>query len=65
MLFLKECGSEGYCQRHERLLHALFPGGIAKVNEIEPQGYLKFLFEPFPASQTTEDMLAVMPQLVD
>ena len=38
---------------------------IAKVNEIEPQAYLKFLFERFTAAQTTEDMKALMPQHVD
>jgi len=37
----------------------------AKANEIEPQAYLKFLFERFPAAQTTEDMKALMPQHVD
>ncbi len=37
----------------------------AKANEIEPQAYLKFLFERFPAAQTTEDMRALMPQHVD
>ena len=34
----------------------------AKVNEIEPQAYLKFLFERFPAAQTSEDMRALMPK---
>jgi hypothetical protein len=37
----------------------------AKANEIEPQAYLKFLFERFPAVQTTEEMRALMPQHVD
>jgi transposase len=37
----------------------------AKANEIEPQAYLKFLFELFPAAQSTEDMKAPMPQNVD
>ena len=37
----------------------------AKANEIEPQAYLKLLFERFPAAQTTEDMQALMPQHVD
>ena len=37
----------------------------AKANEIEPQAYLKFLFERFPAAQSTEDMRALMPQYVD
>jgi hypothetical protein len=37
----------------------------AKANEIEPQAYLKFLFERFPAAHTTEDMRALMPQHVD
>jgi PAS domain-containing protein len=37
----------------------------AKANEIEPQAYLKFLFEHFPAAQSTEDMKALMPQHVD
>jgi len=37
----------------------------AKANEIEPQAYLKFLFERFPAAQTMEDMRALMPQRVD
>jgi transposase len=37
----------------------------AKANEIEPQSYLKFLFERFPAAQTTEEMRALMPQHVD
>lgn len=37
----------------------------AKANEIEPQAYLKFLFENFPAAQTAEDMRALMPQHVD
>ena len=37
----------------------------AKANEIEPQAYLKFLFERFPAVQTTEDMKALMPQHED
>jgi transposase len=32
----------------------------AKANEIEPQAYLKFLFERFPAAQTTEDMRTLM-----
>jgi transposase len=36
----------------------------AKANEIEPQAYLKFLFERFPAAQTSEDMRALMPQHV-
>ncbi|WP_371877408.1 transposase domain-containing protein [Desulfomicrobium sp. ZS1] len=40
---------------------------LAKANEIEPQAYLKYLFERFPAAQTTEDMKAkaLMPQHVD
>jgi transposase len=33
----------------------------AKANEIEPQAYLKFLFERFPAAQTMEEMRALMP----
>jgi len=37
----------------------------AKANEIEPRAYLSFLFERFPAAQTTEDMRALMPQHVD
>ena len=37
----------------------------AKGNEIEPRAYLKFLFERFPAAQSTEDMKALMPQLVN
>ena len=37
----------------------------AKANEIEPQAYLKFLFERFLAAQSTEDMRALMPQRVD
>ncbi|NLW80494.1 MAG: transposase domain-containing protein [Desulfovibrionales bacterium] len=37
----------------------------AKANEIEPQTYLKFLFERFPAARTTEDMRVLMPQHVD
>ncbi len=37
----------------------------AKANEIEPQAYLKYLFEKFPSAQTTEDMRALMPQHVD
>ena len=37
----------------------------AKANEIEPQAYLKFLFERFPAAQTTEEIRALMPQHVD
>jgi hypothetical protein len=37
----------------------------AKANEIETQAYLKYLFERFPAAQTTEDMRALMPQYVD
>jgi transposase len=37
----------------------------AKANEIEPQAYLKFLFERFPTAQTTEAMRALMPQQVD
>jgi hypothetical protein len=37
----------------------------AKANEIEPQAYLKYLFERFPAAQTTEDMRALMPQHMD
>ena len=36
-----------------------------KANEIEPQAYLKFLLERFPAAQTTEVMQALMPQHVD
>ncbi|WP_177193111.1 transposase domain-containing protein [Desulfomicrobium apsheronum] len=34
---------------------------LAKANEIEPQAYLKYLFERFPAAQTTEDMKANSP----
>lgn len=34
----------------------------AKANEIQPQAYLKNLFERFPAAQTTEDMCALIPQ---
>ena len=37
----------------------------AKANEIEPRAYLQFLFERFPAAQTTEDMRALMPQYLD
>ena len=37
----------------------------AKANEIDPQAYLKFLCERFPAAQTAEDMRALMPQYVD
>ena len=37
----------------------------AKANEIETQAYQKYLFERFPAAQTTEDMRALMPQYVD
>jgi transposase len=37
----------------------------AKANEIEPQANPKFLFERFPAAQTTEVMQALMPQHVD
>jgi transposase len=37
----------------------------AKVNEIEPQTYLKYLFERFPAAQSTENMWALLPQHVD
>jgi transposase len=36
-----------------------------KANEIEPQAYLKFLFDRFPSAQTTEDMRALMPQHVE
>ena len=37
----------------------------AKANEIEPQAYLKYLFERFPVAQTTEEIKALMPQHVD
>ncbi len=37
----------------------------SKANEIDPQAYLKFLLERFPAAHTTEDMKAFMPQCVD
>ena len=37
----------------------------AKANEIEPQAYLKFLFERFPTAQFTEDIKALMPEHVD
>lgn len=37
----------------------------AKANEIEPQAYLKFLFERFPAAQSTAVIKALMPQHVD
>ena len=36
-----------------------------KANEIEPQAYLKFLFDRFPSAQTREDMRALMPQHVE
>ena len=36
----------------------------AKANEIEPQAYLKYLFERFPAAQTKEDMRALLPKYV-
>jgi len=41
------------------------PESRDKANEIEPQAYLKFLFEKFPAAQTTKNMRALMPQHVD
>ena len=38
---------------------------IAKANEIDPQAYMKFLFENFPVAKTTDEMWALMPQHVD
>jgi transposase len=43
----------------------LFSLAVPPKPEIEPQAYLKFLFEQFSAAQTAEDMRALMPQHVD
>lgn len=37
----------------------------AKANGLEPNWYLKYLFENLPEAMTTEDFLALMPQNID
>ena len=42
--------------------HPLLSGGNRKGQRDRAQAYFEFLFERFPAAQTTEDMRATLPQ---